>query len=449
MFKISDISNDLVSKYNLSKKEADAFVASMFNVIIDGLQESGSQVKVKGLGTFKLTPVSSRESVNVNTGERIVIDGRDKMSFTPDTSLKDRVNSPFAQFETVVLNDGVDFSEVETEEAAQEPPVEVSEEPVAPAEEPVIPAESIPADSTEELAAPAESSRSAVEEESVGPAESSQSAAEEESVGPAENLQSAADEAPQAPEETPLPVVEEPITTVKDNVAEMTETEEIPQEDENNNEQNTDSTQNDMEKRSMKTILVALLSSAAVLLVVACVGCYLLFSQLAKRDERIEQLEMRIASYAQSVQTQPQVVQPQPQAVQTKPQTPSAQTQIPAVKSENQKAEKAETAKEGNAQPEQAKAQETPVAPSKDAKPAMPDQSKYNSDPRVRTGAYAIMGIDKEVTVKSGQTLSSISRAHLGPDMECYVEAVNANKPLKVGDKVKIPKLMLKKRLKH
>ena len=111
MNKMSDLAATLVDKYGLNQKDAEHFVASMFDVINDGLQSADRMVKVKGLGTFKLTSVSPRESVDVNTGERIVIDGRDKISFTPETALRDRVNQPFSQFETVVLNDGVNFSD--------------------------------------------------------------------------------------------------------------------------------------------------------------------------------------------------------------------------------------------------------------------------------------------------------------------------------------------------
>ena len=113
MNKISELSSVLVAKYGLSQKEADAFVVQMFDVINSGLQSSDKQVKVKGLGTFKIQSVNARESIDVNTGERIVIEGRNKISFTPETSLKNRVNLPFSQFETVIINDGVDFSDIE------------------------------------------------------------------------------------------------------------------------------------------------------------------------------------------------------------------------------------------------------------------------------------------------------------------------------------------------
>lgn len=120
MNKISDLASVLVTKYGLTQKEAELFVTNMFAVIDSGLQSNDKQVKVKGLGTFKIQSVNARESVNVNTGERIIIEGRNKISFTPETSLKNRVNQPFSQFETVVINDGVDFSELENNDIADE-----------------------------------------------------------------------------------------------------------------------------------------------------------------------------------------------------------------------------------------------------------------------------------------------------------------------------------------
>ena len=109
----------LAEKTGLSQQEAELFIKKMFDVVNEGLQDD-KQVKVKWLGTFKVTSVKDRESVDVNTGERIVIDGRDKISFTPDNILKEIVNKPFAQFETVVVNDGVEFDEIDKKFEAEE-----------------------------------------------------------------------------------------------------------------------------------------------------------------------------------------------------------------------------------------------------------------------------------------------------------------------------------------
>lgn len=423
MFKISDLTNDLVSKYGLTRSDAEAFVASMFEVILDGLQQPGSQVKVKGLGTFKLTAVSSRESVNVNTGERILIGGRDKISFTPETLLKDRVNAPFAQFETVALNDGVDFSEVDNEQvAAQEE--QKAEEPTAEAIMPATEAEEPIAETEEPAAQLAES-----EAQTENSAEPEAEVAEEEEHTEAPEL------APQKEEEATSEILIQPVETTK-----ITE---IPQ--------TRTSTAKQVDKpRQTTTVLAVLLASVAVLLVVACVGCYFFFSQMSQRDERIEKLEMRIADYTKNnAKPQQPAAQPaenvQPQAAEQAPKTlPAAdekqtEPQKPATKAE----EKSKAATTSQPQQKSAEAKSAPTS----SQTEVPDQTQYNRDPRIRTGAYAIMGIDKEVTVQAGQTLKSISRAHLGDNMECYVEAVNAKKDLKVGDKVKIPKLKLKKRL--
>lgn len=445
MFKISDLTNDLVSKYGLTRSDAEAFVASMFEVILDGLRQPGSQVKVKGLGTFKLTAVSSRESVNVNTGERILIGGRDKISFTPETLLKDRVNAPFAQFETVALNDGVDFSEVDNEQVAaqeepkaEEPapvtevaeentaekPLETTLEPIAIAEEPVAKVVKPAVEAEEPAAQLAEN-----EAQTENSAEPEAEVAEEEAHTEAPEL------APQKEEEATSEILIQPVETTK-----ITE---IPQ--------TRTSTAKQVDKpRQTTTVLAVLLASVAVLLVVACVGCYFFFSQMSQRDERIEKLEMRIADYTKN-NAKPQQpaaqtaenVQPQAaeQAPKTLPAADEKQTdpQKPATKAE----EKSKAATTSQPQQKSAEAKSAPTS----SQTEVPDQTQYNRDPRIRTGAYAIMGIDKEVTVQAGQTLKSISRAHLGDNMECYVEAVNAKKDLKVGDKVKIPKLKLKKRL--
>ena len=115
MAKVNDFARELSEKYGLSLGDASDFVSAMFDVVKEELDGADSSVKIKGFGTFKVSAVGARASVDVNTGERIIIDGRNKISFTPEVLLRDRVNRPFVQFETVVLNDGVDFSEIDEE----------------------------------------------------------------------------------------------------------------------------------------------------------------------------------------------------------------------------------------------------------------------------------------------------------------------------------------------
>ena len=115
MAKVNDFARELSERYGLSLSDASDFIGAMFDVVNEELDDTDSSVKIKGFGTFKVSAVSARASVDVNTGERIIIDGRNKISFTPEVLLRDRVNRPFVQFETVVLNDGVDFSEIDDE----------------------------------------------------------------------------------------------------------------------------------------------------------------------------------------------------------------------------------------------------------------------------------------------------------------------------------------------
>lgn len=109
---ITELARMLSSKHNMSQADAENFVRLMFAVVGDGLEQE-KLVKIKSFGTFKMGSVKDRESVDVNTGERIVIEGRNKINFTPDNALRDFVNRPFAQFETVMVNDGVDFEAVD------------------------------------------------------------------------------------------------------------------------------------------------------------------------------------------------------------------------------------------------------------------------------------------------------------------------------------------------
>ena len=177
----ADIAKIVAKKRKITDKNAESFLVDMFDVIHEGLH-ADKQVKVKGLGTFKITAVKSRESVNVNTGERVVIEGHSKVSFTPETSMKERVNKPFAQFETVMVNDHVDVAKLEAvedvtpdkeETGAEEVPVK-AEKPTE--EKPVRQEETVTVNASvvEEKVAPKENAATAdasVEEEKVAPKE--------------------------------------------------------------------------------------------------------------------------------------------------------------------------------------------------------------------------------------------------------------------------------------
>ena len=135
---LPDLINLFSEKQGMNRKDAEVFVKTMFELIEEALATE-KYVKIKGLGTFKLTEVDSRESVNVNTGERIEIQGHTKVSFTPDATMKELINKPFSHFETVVLNEGV-----ELEDTPVETPEEIVQEEIIPettttiAEEPTI-----------------------------------------------------------------------------------------------------------------------------------------------------------------------------------------------------------------------------------------------------------------------------------------------------------------------
>ena len=111
---MKDIASQLAKKKNIRISEAENYLDAFFAVIHDGLK-ADKLVKIKGFGTFKLIEVRDRESVDVNTGERVLIDGHTKITFTPENSLKEMVNKPFSQFETVELNDGVEFGSMPNE----------------------------------------------------------------------------------------------------------------------------------------------------------------------------------------------------------------------------------------------------------------------------------------------------------------------------------------------
>lgn len=145
---LQDIVNLFSQKQGIGKKEADLIVRTMFDLIEEALKTE-NYVKIKGFGTFKLTEVDARESVNVNTGERFEIQGHSKISFTPDTTMKDLINKPFAHFETVILNDGVELEDTPTEEVAEAPemleeaPAIVEATPAVAEETPVVVEETI------------------------------------------------------------------------------------------------------------------------------------------------------------------------------------------------------------------------------------------------------------------------------------------------------------------
>lgn len=444
----------LTSKMGLEVAEAEAFITAMFKVVNEGLKED-KLVKIKGLGTFKLTKVSARESVDVNTGERIVIEGREKISFTPDNYMRDLVNSPFSQFETVVLSDGVDFSAIDEKYALNELEDDSSlllsnEESLEPiAEEPKSILSSIE-EAKEALAQLNEKEEEGTVEEPVLSAEletenllvieqeeSSEETKSQMSVPislqlspqqlSALNTKESVSDREEKVEESEVlsTVVENESSQIEEAPQFVIETEKIEEKEETKPIEEESEEEEDTEESSSRSYVKPLLFA---FLLIACLAIgagvgYYFFQQQSKEK-----------AVTQSPQTTNKVV------VSAK----KANNAIAVVDSSQKKqaAAMVDSITKKNTQAVVVKAEQAEV---KDEKPVF-DSKQYNKDPRVRTGAYIIIGVEKEIEVKAGQTLYSLSRRYLGPDMECYVEAINGKKEFKAGEKMKIPTLKLKKK---
>ena len=396
---IYDLCSVLTSKNGLDDKESHRFIKAIFDVIQEGLDED-KIVKVKGLGTFKIIEVDDRESINVNTGERVLIEGHSKLTFTPDSVMKEIVNKPFSQFETVILNEGVDFPEPVVEE---------------PAVEDIIADE--PAEGKEIIVEPQIDNN--VAEQSV----------EEEPVA-----EKTVAEEPVAEE----PVAEEPVA--EDSVVEFTEDNDNVQSGEENSveesvfetsnqeeesEETLDVDMTEEEPSNNKSILRWILSGVAVLLLIlgAAYGGYLygryeLSEEIAYKQMKADLKTAEITTKKAQVAIKKDSVAQEVDA-----------TKIGAMSIDN----KDESAND-EAKTETAKT----------------SSDKYEAmDIRVRTGAYRIIGEDRTVKAKAGQTVEDIATKLLGPGMSCYVEVYNGlggKATLKEGQTIKIPKLELKKR---
>ena len=433
---ITELASKLMEKHGLKRTEAELFIRQFVGVINDGLKNDKS-VKVKGLGTFKVQAVSARKSVDVNTGEAIVIEGRDKISFTAEAVMRDLVNAPFAQFETVIVNDGVDFSEIDAKHEAdnteaKEPTPAV--EP-APAVELEPTAEPAPAAEPEPTVEPAPVVEPEPTVESAPVAEPEPTVEPAPVVEPEPTVESAPVAEPEPAVVEPAPVVE-PTPAVEDS--------------------DSDTDELEAKSKSYKNTIIVLASSLACVVILAVVGFVYMFSQIEKRDNRIAHLETQTATLADRMMKTH--MSPAPAANQ-----PAANDEADNILATNeqkieaaQKADKENNLKTAEVKPEPKAKPKAATKPTAEAKahaakssPSILSQSAYDKDPRVRTGAYVITGIANTVTVKAGQTMSSLSKTYLGPGMECYLEAVNGgNRELKAGEKIKIPALKTKKSLK-
>ena len=483
---ITELARMLSSKHNMSQADAENFVRLMFAVVGDGLEQE-KLVKIKSFGTFKMGSVKDRESVDVNTGERIVIEGRNKINFTPDNALRDFVNRPFAQFETVMINDGVDFEAVDrkyesigddappssdtleqvgpmedqaqkaekpTKAGVEEAPIQVVEEAPAPiVEEALSPVtEEEPAPIVEEGPAPVVEAQPAVAAEASVEQEPRPLSSASPSVPPVSPLVSS--EPPSAPS---APSVSSAAAGFSDSrVSRNAVSASPPPSSEPPSRPTPAAPVPDSRRISVSRPVVYLFS----LLLFALVGgaCWLAYSYgklAAERDhlhQRLSELShpqapsaRRQASAAPASAASPSAA-PVDSAAAMKAKADSArlarQAAIVAATATAGEETRRHT-REANRQ------QAAPAPKAKVQQPAPRPQSasgRYDADPRVRTGAYRIVGTAQTVTAKRGQTMAKISRAYLGPGMECYVEALNGTSEVKEGQRVKIPKLELKRK---
>lgn len=542
----------LAEKTGLSQQEAELFIKKMFDVVNEGLQDD-KQVKVKWLGTFKVTSVKDRESVDVNTGERIVIDGRDKISFTPDNILKEIVNKPFAQFETVVVNDGVEFDEIDKKFEAEEQMNEnqqteeskeqmVENQQTAEAEKPLNANPQVAeAEASDVIDFLDESDTSAVTDKTeilsvsnevvvIGDSETSNAASSQTSDEASSQISNEAfpeiitetivqnsvdemkpavnepEEVQKEQEQVQTPEVQlkenvqnepeiqdkenaqnEPEVQIKENAQdepEIQDKKDVLEELKTRNEpetQNELKTQNEpeeseqdeseadaeIEPESYDTfestkkgiVIPRYLVIVACFLMVALIGGIGWFAfNYGKMAAQRDHLALQLDSYHQDANKPKAASAPPSQeeimrkkAIEDSIRMVKASEAVKMAEAEGKQIDenasldvdknKSEAGTKKHAEDMKAAAAKK-QAENASAKAA----SKYSQDARVRTGAYRIVGVAEVVTAREGQTIEAISKRYFGPGMECYVEALNGSGKLKAGQKVKIPKLELKKK---
>lgn len=439
-FSLNTLGKLLADKSGLSQVEAELFIRKMFDVCNQGL-DADKQVKIKWLGTFKVQATKDRESINVNTGERFTIEGRDKLTFTPDNILKEIVNKPFAQFETVVVNDGVDFDEIDEkfgEEQTEDAPEQVidflDEEKTATPNPEVVVIESEKEKEDEqakqiaiEQAKLERLKQAQLEQERIQKEKQEQERLEQERLEQ-EKLEL-------AQQQQALKAVVEPAVPASD---ESEEEEEKEEEEESSN--------------SHHIVIPRYLVVAVCLIVVALIGGMGWFAfnygqMTAQRDHLAMQLNQYHQAPAKKVPAKPAAAPlSQEQKLRQKAMEDSirmAKTAEAVKLAENSDEESANAEKAKQAEAK-AKAEAKDKAEEKAASKIA--SSQYDKDARVRTGAYRIIGVAQTVTVGAGQTLEQISTRYLGSGMECYVEALNGTSTVKAGQKIKIPKLELKRK---
>ena len=471
-FSLNTLGKLLADKSGLSQVEAELFIRKMFDVCNQGL-DADKQVKIKWLGTFKVQATKDRESINVNTGERFTIEGRDKLTFTPDNILKEIVNKPFAQFETVVVNDGVDFDEIDEkfgEEQTEDAPAQVidfldEEKTATPNPEVVVigSEKEKEKEDEDELAkqiaieqAKLERLKQAqLEQERIQKEKQEQERLEQERLEQ-ERLEQEKLEQKRLEQER---LEQERLEQEKLELAQQQQALKavvepaVPASDESEEEEEEEESSN-----SHHIVIPRYLVVAVCLIVVALIGGMGWFAfnygqMTAQRDHLAMQLNLYRQAPAKKVPAKPAAAPlSQEQKLRQKAMEDSirmAKTAEAVKLAENSDEESAnaEKAKQAEAKAK-AEAKEKAKDKAEEKATSKIASSQYDKDARVRTGAYRIIGVAQTVTVGAGQTLEQISTRYLGSGMECYVEALNGTSTVKAGQKIKIPKLELKKKKK-
>ena len=502
MAKVNDFARELSEKYGLSLGDASDFVSAMFDVVKEELDGADSSVKIKGFGTFKVSAVGARASVDVNTGERIIIDGRNKISFTPEVLLRDRVNRPFVQFETVVLNDGVDFSEID-EESEEELDSVIETEPQGVQLSPTAPTSQSTDQSTDQpthseqpqgvqLSPTAPTSQPTDQStDQHAPAEQPQGVQLSPTAPTDQSTdQPAPAEQPQGVQLSPTAPISQPTDQSTDQPTHSEQAQGVQLSPTAPTGQPTDQSANlqspsvtaskavnteehrDMARRLMtpktetiegseesddKTTVTAPEADDEGIVIGGCrqrsprimyvltIASFLILVSLGigmyflyQRIEEKNHVIDRLESRLYAQQEAAERADAQPTVAVKDTIVPNDSLRAAELHAA-EKAKKDSIAASKSAA--EAKASQSSVAPSTATTP-----SDYNYDTRVRTGAYIIVGVAKTVTVQPSQTLASISKAYLGEGMECYVEVLNNRHSVKAGEKLKIPQLKLKPR---
>ena len=466
-FSLNTLGKLLADKSGLSQVEAELFIRKMFDVCNQGL-DVDKQVKIKWLGTFKVQATKDRESINVNTGERFTIEGRDKLTFTPDNILKEIVNKPFAQFETVVVNDGVDFDEIDEkfgEEQTEDAPAQVidfldEEKTATPNPEVVV----IGSEKEKEKEAEDELEKQiAIEQaklERLKQAQLEQERIQKEKLEKEKQEQERLEQERLEQERLEQERLEqERLEQEKLELAQQQQAQKavvepaVPASDESEEEEEEEES-----SYSHYIVIPRNLVVAVCLIVVALIGGMGWFTfnygqMTAQRDHLAMQLNQYHQAPAKKVSAKPAAAPlSQEQKLRQKAMEDSirmAKT-AEAVKLAENSDEESASAEKAKQTEAKAKAEAKEKAKDKDEEKATSKiaSSQYDKDARVRTGAYRIIGVAQTVTVGAGQTLEQISTRYLGSGMECYVEALNGTSTVKAGQKIKIPKLELKKKKK-